>query len=258
MAEYDVATDLAMLDAGYVSNENLSKLFSAGIEFIARLPEKNHAIYDSVLSKGLKTLKQSENLVEFNGRYVYAKQVECKIDNNTAYAYLCFDVDASSDENHKAIKRSRKKKISDHEMHQVFESSGLFVIISSLPYQAEEILTVYYTRQLVEQYFDISKGISRLTPLRVHTEQRVLGHMLLSQIAATVNLYIQQKMHSAYEDSEEMFMGLRNQKCIVYGSRIVTNEGQSDATKYYDKFKIKYPVSFDTTGSNMKPVYEMG
>ena len=140
-------------------------------------------------------------------------------------------------------------------MHQLFESSGMFVLISSLPYQSDEILTVYYTRQLVEQYFDLSKGLSRLTPLRVHTEQRVLGHILLSQIAATVNLYIQQKMHSAYEDSDEMFMALRNQKCIVYASRIVTNEGQSGATQYYNKFKIKYPISFDTTGTSIKPLY---
>lgn len=255
LAEYNVLTDLAMLDAGYVSEDNIAALFLAGIEFVARLPEKNQSIYKDVLSKGFNNLKQPENLVEFNGRYVYAKQVECQIGSYTAYAYLCFDVDASSDENHKAIKRSRKKKISDSEMHQVFESSGLFVLISSLPYQSEEILRVYYTRQLVEQYFDLSKGISRLTPLRVHTEQRVLGHILLSQIAATVNLYIQKKMNSAYEDSEEMFMGLRNQKCIVYASRIVTNEGQSGATQYYNKFKIKYPISFDTTGSTLKPLY---
>ena len=112
-----------------------------------------------------------------------------------------------------------------------------------------------YTRQSVEQYFDISKGISRLTPLRVHTEQRVLGHILLSQIAATVNLYIQKKMHSSFEDSEEMFMGLRNQKCIVYTNRIVTNEGQSGATQYYNKFRIRYPVSFDTSGERLKPGY---
>ena len=257
LAQYDVKTDMAMLDAGYVSEDNIANLFTAGIEFVARLPEKNQSIYNGVLSKGLDSLKCPENLVEFNGRYVYAKQIECKVGDHTAYAYLCFDVDASSDENHKAIKRSRKKKISDSEMHRLFESSGLFVIISSLPYQADEILTVYYTRQLVEQYFDVSKGISKLTPLRVHTEQRVLGHILLSQIAATVNLYIQQKMHSAYEDSEEMFMGLRNQKCIVYASRIVTNEGQSGATQYYNKFKIKYPVSFDTTGSVPKPIYDI-
>ena len=257
LAQYDVKTDMAVLDAGYVSEGNIANLFTAGIEFVARLPEKNQSIYNGVLSKGLDSLKCPENLVEFNGRYVYAKQIECKVGDHTAYAYLCFDVDASSDENHKAIKRSRKKKISDSEMHRLFESSGLFVIISSLPCQADEILTVYYTRQLVEQYFDVSKGISKLTPLRVHTEQRVLGHILLSQIAATVNLYIQQKMHSAYEDSEEMFMGLRNQKCIVYASRIVTNEGQSGATQYYNKFKIKYPVSFDTTGSVPKPIYDI-
>lgn len=255
LAEYGIKTDLAMLDAGYVSEGNIADLFSAGIEFVARLPEKNQSIYNDVLSKGLKTLKRPENLAEFNGRYVYTKQIECHIGSNTAYAYLCFDVDASGDENHKAIKRSRKKTTSGSEMHQVFESSGLFVLISSLPYQPDEILTVYYTRQLVEQYFDLSKGLSKLTPLRVHTEQRVLGHILLSQIAATVNLYIQKKMHSAYEDSEEMFMGLRNQKCVIYASRIVTNEGQSGATQYYNKFNIKYPISFDTTGSVLKPLY---
>lgn len=68
-----------------------------------------------------------------------------------------------------------QKKISGSEMHQLFEASGLFVIISSLPHEAEEILMVYYTRQLVERYFDVSKGISRLIPLRVHTEQRISG-----------------------------------------------------------------------------------
>ena len=157
LAEYDVRTDLAMLDAGYVSEDNLKSLFDAGIEFVARLPEKNRRIYNDVLSKGLGTLKKAENLIEFNGRYVYAKQVECRIDGHTAYAYLCYDVDASGDENHKAIRHSRKRKMNGNEMHQLFESSGLFVLLSSLPYRTGEILTVYYTRQSVEQYFIVGK-----------------------------------------------------------------------------------------------------
>lgn len=255
LAEYGVRTDLAMLDAGYVSKENMEVLFAANIEFVARLPEKNQSIYNQVLEGGQRDLKRPENLVEYNGRYVYVKQVECKVGSYVAYAYLCFDVDASGDENHKAIKQSRKKKKSGNEMHQIFEESGIFVIVSTLPYQTEDILNVYYTRQLVEQYYDISKGLSRLTPLRVHNEQRMLGHLLLSQIAATINLYIQKEMHTSFNDSEEMFMGLRNQKCIVYANRIVTNEGQSGATQYYNKFKINYPVSFDTTGKTLKPNY---
>lgn len=253
LTEYGVQTDLTMLDAIYVSSDNMKNLFSAGIGFAAHLPKKNKSIYGDVLAKSLGALKRPENLIGFHGRYVYTKQVECQVEDYTAYAYLCYDVDASSDENHKAIKRSRKKKKSENEMHQFFEMSGLFVIISSLPYKPHEILTVYYTRQLVEQYFDVGKGISRLIPLRVHTEQRILGHILLSQIAATINLYIQKKMHSSFEDSEEMFMGLRNQKCIVYASRIVTNEGQSGATQYYNKFKIKYPISFNRSGDGLHP-----
>lgn len=255
LAEYGVHTDMALLDAGYVSADNMKALRDAGIDFIARLPEKNKTLYSEVQKKGMGELKRPENLVEFNGRYVYAKQVECSIGEHVAYAYLCFDVDASGDENHKAIKHSRKKKKGGSEMHQVFESSGIFVLVSSLPYQASEVLSVYYTRQLVEQYFDLGKGLSRLTPLRVHNEQRVLGHLLLSQVAATIHLYIQKKMKSFHEDSVEMFMGLRNQKCIVYTSRIVTNEGQSNATLYYNKFNIKYPVYFDKSGEELKPGY---
>ncbi|MDE7007196.1 MAG: transposase [Lachnospiraceae bacterium] len=45
LTEYDVKTDLAMLDAGYVSSDNMKTLFSAGIEFAARLSEKNKGIY---------------------------------------------------------------------------------------------------------------------------------------------------------------------------------------------------------------------
>lgn len=70
-----------------------------------------------------------------------------------------------------------------------------------------------------------------------------------------IKMNIQKKMHTSFEGSEEIFMGLRNQKCIVYASRIITNEGQSGATQYYNKFKIKYPVSFDTSGTGLKPTY---
>ena len=129
-------------------------------------------------------------------------------------------------------------------MHNAFESSGIFILISSIAYDAEEILEVYYIRQQVEQYFDISKGISRLTPLRVHTEQRVLGHLLLCQIAATINLAIQKRMNQYFENREGMFMALRNQKCEVFAERIVTYEGQSDANQFYKKLRIDYPISF--------------
>ena len=251
LSEYGMDTDLALLDAGYFSIKNMQKLYESGIDFITRLPEKNSSLYDEVLKKGKKNLLSKENLVEFKGRYVYVKCVECKIENNQAFAYVGYDVDQSGDTNHKAINSTGNKKKTIEEMHSIFQKSGCFVLISSLPFKSEDILEIYYLRQQVEQYFDLSKGISRLTPLRVHTEQRVLGHLLLCQIAATINLAIQKKMKRYYENRESMFMSLKNQKCEVFSKRIVTYEGQSGATQYYDKLKIECPISFtrkDETG----------
>lgn len=246
LSEYGMSTDLSLLDAGYFSDDNVDLLFKSQIDFVMRLPERNRTLYNEVLKKAQPTLRSKENLVKFRDRYVYIKRVECKIGNNKnlAYAYVGFDVDGSGDTNHKVITSSRKKAKSLVDMHNAFESSGVFILISSIAYDAEDILDVYYIRQQVEQYFDISKGISRLTPLRVHTEQRVLGHLLLCQIAATINLAISKRMNQYFENREGMFMALRNQKCEVFAERIVTYEGQSDANQFYKKLKIDYPISF--------------
>ena len=246
LSEYGMSTDLSLLDAGYFSDDNVDLLYKAKIEFVMRLPERNRILYNEIMKKGLPSLRKKENLVKFRDRYVYVKCVECRIgnDKNVAYAYIGFDVDGSGDTNHKVINSSRKKAKSLDDMHNAFESSGVFILISSLAYKAKDILEVYYIRQQVEQYFDISKGISRLTPLRVHTEQRVLGHLLLCQIAATINLAIQKRMNQYFENREGMFMALRNQKCEVFAERIVTYEGQSDANQFYKKLRIGYPISF--------------
>ena len=246
LGEYGMPTDLSLLDAGYFSDDNADLLYNAEIDFVTRLPERNQSLYSALLKKAQPELRRKENLVKYRDRYVYIKRVECRIgkNRNLAYAYVGFDVDGSGDTNHKVINSSRKKAKSIEAMHDVFESSGIFILISSLAFDADEILDVYYLRQQVEQYFDVSKGISRLTPLRVHTEQRVLGHLLLCQIAATINLAIQKRMNQYFENREGMFMALRNQKCEVFAERIVTYEGQSDANQFYKKLGIGYPISF--------------
>ena len=259
LGEYSVNTDFTLLDAGYVSDKNIDELYEANIDFVARLPEKLKNLHKSIVESGISDLKTSNNLIEFMGRFVYVKDVECRVGTkqNTAYAFLCYDVAAASDENDKTIanaKKLSKKKLKEKhsDFHKIFETSGIFIILSSLPFKREEILNVYYNRLIVEQYFDLGKGLSRLIPLRVHSEDRVLGHLLLCQIAATINLYVQKTLELSYNNSVELYLGLRNQKCTVYSTRIITNEAQSSATILYDKFKIKYPNYFDKQGAKLQ------
>jgi transposase len=259
LGEYSVNTDFTLLDAGYVSDKNIDELYEANIDFVARLPEKLKNLHKSIVESGISDLKTSNNLIEFMGRFVYVKDVECRVGTkqNTAYAFLCYDVAAASDKNDKTIanaKKLSKKKLKEKhsDFHKIFETSGIFIILSSLPFKREEILNVYYNRLIVEQYFDLGKGLSRLIPLRVHSEDRVLGDMMLCQIAATINLYVQKTLEQSYNNSVELYLGLRNQKCTVYSTRIITNEAQSSATILYDKFKIKYPNYFDKQGDKLQ------
>lgn len=258
LEEYNVKTDLALLDAGYYSDKNIDELCGAGLDFVSRLPERNTVLYYEVMSKCRDELRRPENLVTYNGRSVYIKSTEVKIGSQKQYeatAYLGLDTGRMTDEIHKAQKNLARKKTTAKEMHNIIENAGLFILISTVAYQDEEILPVYYTRQLVEQYFDVGKGISRLIPLRVHSKESVLGHLMLSQMAATINLYIQKKMLTGAENREDILLALRNQKCIVYKNRIITTEPQSGANAFYDKFGIKCPESFKRNGSEITPQF---
>ena len=250
--------DFAIMDAGYYTNDNIEELYFANIEFLTRLSPK-FAVYNQVMEENLEELRKEENLVQYKGRYVYIKRVECKIGHkgHPAYAYLGYDVDRASDESHKALKKIRQGKTSIPKLHDTLQEAGLFMLVSSLPFTAEGILPAYYTRQLIEQYFDISKGSSRLTPLRVHSEEALFGHLMLSMIAAVVNVYIQNKTKHLYNGREEIFMTLRNQKCIVYGTKITTCEPQKQANEFYRTFNIKCPIYFDKTDAGLKPHYHL-
>ena len=131
------------------------------------------------------------------------------------------------------------------------------MIVSSLPFETNGILPAYYTRQLVEQYFDISKGSSKLTPLRIHSEEALYGHLILSMIAATMNVYIQNKTNKIYDDREEIFMTLRNQKCTVRSSKISNTEPQAKANEFYKEFGITCPLYIEQSDGLLIPHYNL-
>lgn len=132
------------------------------------------------------------------------------------------------------------------------DNAGLFVIVSSLTYQSDEILPVYYIRQTIEQYFDISKGSSKLTPLRIHSEEALYGHLILSMIAATINIRIMNTIKQYHDDRDSLFMSL-----MVYRTQINICEPQAIANKFYKKFHIKCPLYLKRTDNGLNPQYEL-
>lgn len=256
---HDVAADFVLLDAGYFTGDNIDALYDAKIDFITRLPERNRILYDKILSEARGTLMEQKNLVRYNNRAVYIVRVDCELGNHKhkAFAYLGYDINRASDEVHKAVKRLSDKKLNDDQFQKLLENAGIFVIVSSRKHETSQILPLYYIRQTIEQCFDLSKGSSKLTPLRVHSEQALYGHLILSMIAATINIRIMNTLKQYHDNRENLFMSLSNQKCLVYRTQINTCEPQSTANLFYKRFKIKCPLYLKRIGDALKPQYEI-
>lgn len=251
--------DMSIPDAGYCTAPNLDELYGANIDWLTRLPD-NTSIYRDLVRNQADALKRSENLVQYLDRYVYIKQVPVKIGaklDHQAHAYLGYDVERAADETRKVTASAMKNKQNLSQVGKRLDKAGYFVLLTSLCYTTEDILPAYYTRQLVEQYFDIGKGISKLTPLRIHSEEALRGHLLLSMIASTINVYVQKLTKKAATERTELFMSLRNQKCIVYKSKIMTGEPQRIANELYSKAGIKCPISMDRSEGKLVLQYHL-
>ena len=236
-----VDVNFAILDAGYYTLDNIRELFENKISFVTRM-KSNTVIYRDIVAAHLSTLDEKENLVEYNGRYVYLKRVPCEIEGHGAYAYIGLDIDRKSSESRKTFRRAKDNNMSTTQVYNAIQRQGIFMLVSSRRIAKTKILPLYYTRQQVEQVFDVGKNYAEMLPVRVHGEETFRGHLLLTFITTVIIKQIQDSLAKSSITPMSLFLDLRNHKCKVYGDKIITNEAFKKANDCYKLFKIKCPV----------------
>jgi transposase len=237
-----VDIDFTILDAGYYTEGNIHELFEKGISFVTRL-KQNLVIYKQIVANHLETLETKENLVEYNGRYVYLKCVPCELAGHQAYAYIGLDIDRKYSESRKTFQRAIPKKMSTDEVYDVIQTQGAFILVASHQINTTELLPLYYTRQQIEMVFDIGKNYAGMLPVRVHSEDTFRGHLLLTFIATVVIKQMQGDLKNSAITPISLFLDLRNHKCKVYEDKIITQEAFKKANDIYKKFKVQCPVA---------------
>ncbi|MFA6816530.1 MAG: transposase [Lentisphaeria bacterium] len=242
LQENGIDTKFSIMDAGYYDNENTNILYECGISFLLRL-KKNLKLYKELLKKYLASLQTQENMVKYNSRFVYIKCVECKlVETHKAYAYIGLDLGRKHNEAAKLFKRAERCEITTEEVHRAMETQGIFILVSSRRIAKDKILPLYYTRQQIEQIFDIGKNYANFLPLSVQNEATFRGHLLLTFIAAVAVKRIQDHLTKSEYNPMSMFLNLRNQKCKVYNNTVVTMEAAKKANDCYKLFNLKCPL----------------
>jgi hypothetical protein len=242
---YGINTKFAILDAGYLTQDNLRALYEHKVSFLSRLQE-NRKDYRELKAAHLGSLESKEHLVEYNSRYVYVKRVKATIMGQPAYAYICRDMAMKNIESSKLMDRAKARGMTTDEVFEAMEDQGVFILYSSRPIRTGDVLEKYYIRQQIEQVFDICKNNTNLLPLRVHAEDTFRGHLVLAFIASVIVKMLQDSLKKSGCSVNRALYTLGQQHCKVFDEVVLPCEPVKKVNDILKTLKIKWPLEIRT------------
>ena len=251
LSQFSVTIDYAIVDAGYFSEDNVKELYKNNVHFVTRLAP-NRTIYKQVTESELTDILSSKYAVRYGNRLVYLKKKEVNVYGYAGYAYVGVDMDSRNQQFKRAAFAAIDDKRSPEEMDKQIAKLGVFMLLSSDDMETSEILPLYYTRQQIEQVFDIGKNYADLLPLRVQNEDTFRGHLMLTFMATAILQMLQRDILSKRKkkdktNPEGAFMNLRNQKCKVYSDSIIPQERVKIINDVYKLLGIECPTTIGRT-----------
>ncbi|MDR2199927.1 MAG: transposase [Deltaproteobacteria bacterium] len=239
----NVNIEYSVLDAGYNSESNLEELYSLDINFMTRLIS-NRGLYKDLLAEHCDSVMNASNRIVYNGRLIFMTMNKVKLPNNrTAYAYIGVDFDKKSiGIKQLSLREDQANPMPDDVYDKKFNTAGMFVMISSLEMDKKEVLPYYYSRQTIEQIFDVSKNYAKMVPLNVQKLSTFNGHILLSFITTIVYLKLQKIFHNTKYNAIDFITELRGVICTVYDDHLLVFEPTARQKEILKILKMEIPL----------------
>ena len=243
LKKYGVSRYFLILDAGFFSEENIKELYNEEIQFLIRLPSLRK-LYKRLIVEESRELESYRNAVRYGRRVLFVKQREVELFGKKVYAYVVLDPERKGRE----IRRTLLKVMDEieegeeEEIEYILMKKGIMILISSSELDRENVISLYYTRQIAEKLFGFSKDDLNLLPLRVHKEETLRGYLFLQFASLVVYSLLKRELGRDYT-VEEVLLTLRNLKCKVYEDEIIVQELTKQQRKIFEKFGIMVPKS---------------
>jgi hypothetical protein len=224
LAGFNIQINQVIVDAGYYSDENIKELYLLNIPFVIRLVS-NRKLYKNLVMEHLDDLIHPKYMIVYRNRLLYCKKVKVNLLENTAYAYIMVDYDKKNSEG----KRYAVNAINEYEtienIYNSMKKHGLFILLSKNDIKRTDILPLYYTRQEIEQIFDILKTQIHTDTIRSHTEEVFRGHLFISTIASTLYIMLNNLLYgSKFIALEALYLFRRLNIRILKDNKYVIHE----------------------------------
>ena len=243
LKKYGVSRYFLILDAGFFSEENIKELYNEEIQFLIRLPSLRK-LYKRLILEESRELESYRNAVRYGRRVLFVKQREVELFGKRVYAYVVLDPERKGREMRRTLLKvmDEIEEDEEEEMEYILMKKGIMILISSSELDRENVISLYYTRQIAEKLFGFSKDDLNLLPLRVHKEETLRGYLFLQFASLVVYSLLKRELGRDYT-VEEVLLTLRNLKCKVYEDEIIVQELTKQQRKIFEKFGIMVPKS---------------
>ncbi len=239
---YGVKDAFVFLDAGFFSDENISEMYQNSVDFVIRLPS-GRVLYKELIEAHEKSLERRENLVRYGKkRGLFVKEVEVKLGDRGAYAYIVMDPLRRGRELSRFIFDTVEDNSIGESTDYEIENKGIMVIISSFKVGKDEIVPSYYIRQTAETFFGFSKDDLAIAPLRVHSLERIKGFLFLQFLTLIAFVQMKNKLGSRYT-VEGILLSMRNLKCKIYTDQIMIGEITKEQREVSERLGVALPKS---------------
>jgi hypothetical protein len=239
---YDINIEIVIIDAGYSSLKNIEQLLLAKIPFITRMP-KNRKEFKELINTHGHDLRHAENAITCGDRLLYGKKFQITLFGSQLYAYLMLDKKQEIIDERNAFYKYEDDKDKIEKLEKELLKAGKFVIISSEEYDINEILPLYYTRETIEQVFDISKNYADLLPLRGHSEETIRGRLLLSFLTTILYSFISQRLINSKMSANKAIFYMSNLKIKMFESVNLLEELTKEQNDIFQYLNLDCPFS---------------
>jgi hypothetical protein len=159
LSTFGVDIEIVIMDAGYSSLNNLQQLLINNIPFVTRMPS-NRTDYKELIRTYRAQLEEPENTVVYDRKSLYGLRVPYTIFDKDIFAFIMLDLQKQFIDHDSLVQKYNNDPEGIAKMRTQNPFNGTFIIFSSVKYDVSDILPIYYTRQSIEQSFDVSKNFA--------------------------------------------------------------------------------------------------
>jgi len=267
--KYKIKSGLIVYDRGITSSENIETFHNLGWDTLCGIPIRGNI--KKIIKLNIKdNVTSIDNRVQCNKTIFYVKLIPHEMESVKGILAICFNKRKENDLHEsryteikcaekllskgKKIKSGlevyfdSKGKILKNKILEAEQFDGYSCLFSTKKLSKEEMIRLYFDKDVIEKAFKCLKGITQLRPIRHWLYDRVLAHVMICYLSYVLLIILKQHLsklnispEKALQHLDSMYkVYMQDSKKKFKISRIVTlTKIQKDILNAVDKKLIK-------------------